>query len=109
MDRWYTISCDFICMISDSMFRRVILPSLEREIAHMRHSLFHLDGPGALRHLDALLELDNLTGIQWVYGSGAGPAGRWIDVYRRIQDAGKCLQVVGYCGLDEFKALALRT
>ena len=53
-----------------------------------------------------MLELDNLTGIQWVYGAGAGPAGRWIDVYRRIQDAGKCLQVVGYCGLDEFKALA---
>lgn len=106
MDRWYTISCDFICMISDPMFRQAILPSIEREIKHMRHSLFHLDGPGALRHLEALLELDTLTGIQWVYGAGAGPAQRWIDVYRRIQDAGKCLQVVGYCDLDEFKAIA---
>jgi len=105
MDRWYTISCDFICMVSPATFARAILPSLQREIAHMEHSLFHLDGPGALRHLDALLELDSLTAVQWVYGAGAGPAERWIDVYRRIQDAGKCLQVVGYSGLEEFKAL----
>ena len=31
---------------------------------------------------------------------------RWINVYRRIQAAGKSLQVVGYSGLDEFKAVA---
>jgi hypothetical protein len=106
MDRWYPVSCDFICMISEPMFRQSILPSIEREIAYMPHSIFHLDGPGALKHLNTLLELDNLTAIQWVYGAGAGPAERWIDVYRRVQDAGKQLQVTGYYGLDEFKALA---
>lgn len=103
---WYTISCDFICMLSPPMFREAILPSLRREIGHMKYSLFHLDGPGALKHLDSLLELEELDGIQWVYGAGAGPASRWIDVYRRIQDAGKCLQIVGYDGLDEFQAIA---
>ena len=103
---WYTISCDFICMISKPMFAEAILPSIVREIDEMQYSLFHLDGPGALRHLDALLELPGLSGIQWVYGAGAGPAERWIDVYRRIQAAGKSLQVVGYSGLDEFKAVA---
>jgi hypothetical protein len=106
MAPWYTISCDFICMISKPMFAEAILPSLAREIDQMQYSLFHLDGPGALRHLDALLELPRLSGIQWVYGAGAGPAERWIDVYRRIQAAGKSLQVVGYSGLDEFKAVA---
>ncbi len=106
MAPWYTISCDFICMISRPMFREAILPSICREIEHMKYSLFHLDGPGALKHLEALLELDSLDGIQWVYGAGAGPAARWIDVYRRIQEAGKCLQIVGYYGLDEFRAVA---
>ena len=106
MTPWYTISCDFMCMISPSMFRTAILPSICREIEHMTYSLFHLDGPGALRHLDALLELDELDGIQWVYGAGAGPASRWIDVYRRVQQAGKCLQIVGYYGLDEFREVA---
>ena len=105
MDPWYTISCDFICMISEAMFRQTILPSIEREIDYMQYSLFHLDGPGALRHLDTLLELPNLTGVQWIYGAGAGPAERWIDVYRRIQAAGKSLQIVGYYGLEEFKAV----
>ena len=88
------------------MFREAILPSLRREIGHMKYSLFHLDGPGALKHLDALLELDELDAVQWVYGAGAGPAARWLDVYRRIQDAGKGLQIVGYGGLDEFRAVA---
>jgi len=106
MAPWYTISCDFICMISPPMFREAILPSIRREIEHMKYSLFHLDGPGALQHLDSLLELDGLHAIQWVYGAGAGPATRWIDLYRRIQDAGKCLQIVGYHGLDEFRAVA---
>jgi hypothetical protein len=93
-------------MISKPMFAEAILPSIGREIDEMQYSLFHLDGPGALRHLDALLELPRLSGIQWVYGAGAGPAERWIDVYRRIQAAGKALQVVGYSGLEEFKAVA---
>lgn len=105
-DPWYTISCDFMCMISPAMFREAILPSIRREMDHMQYSLFHLDGPGALKHLDTLLELDSLDGIQWVYGAGAGPALRWLDVYRRIQDAGKCLQIVGYYGLEEFRAVA---
>lgn len=106
MAPWYTISCDFICMISPTMFREAILPSICREIEHMKYSLFHLDGPGALKHLDSLLELNELDGIQWVYGAGAGPAARWVDVYRRIQNAGKCLQIVGYYGLDEFREVA---
>ncbi|MGI6416415.1 MAG: hypothetical protein ACOX1P_12160 [Thermoguttaceae bacterium] len=106
MAPWYTISCDFICMISPAMFGEAILPSLRREIGHMKYSLFHLDGPGALKHLDALLELEELDAVQWVYGAGAGPAARWLDVYRRIQDAGKGLQIVGYGGLEELRAVA---
>ena len=48
----------------------------------------------ALRHLDRVLELPRLNGVQWVYGAGNEPAARWGGVYRKIQAAGKCMQVI---------------
>ncbi|MDP6451063.1 MAG: hypothetical protein QF773_09610 [Lentisphaeria bacterium] len=90
----YLPSCDFWCMVSDAMASQFILPDIVAEMAPLERSLFHLDGPQALRHLDLLLALPELDGVQWVYGAGAGPAARWTDVYRRILDAGKCAQVI---------------
>jgi hypothetical protein len=60
----------------------------------LERSLFHLDGPQALRLLDLLLDLPQLDAVQWVYGSGNGPASNWIDVYKRIQNAGKSIQLI---------------
>jgi hypothetical protein len=91
--RCYYANCDFICMISPRMFAETILPAIEWEIARLDRSIFHLDGPGALVHLDALLALERLDAVQWVYGAGAEPAARWIDVYRRCLDAGKAVEV----------------
>lgn len=90
----YAVSCDFMCMISPRMMAETILPSIQWECRWLEHSLFHLDGPGALMHLDALLEIPELDAIQWVYGAGHGPARRWIDVYRRVQAAGKGIQIL---------------
>lgn len=92
--RAYTTSCDFICMISPQMLQHAILPSIIWEMNYLERSIFHLDGPGALMHLDALLAQPRLNGVQWVYGAGHGPASNWIDVYRRIQAAGKCIQLI---------------
>ena len=91
--RSYVTSCDFICMISPAMFQRAILPSIVREMRFLERNIFHLDGPGALRHLDALLAQPELDGLQWVYGAGNGPARKWMDVYKKAQAAGKCLQI----------------
>lgn len=89
----YTTSCDFICMISPAMFEETILPSLVAEMRYLDRTIFHLDGPGALKHLDTLLSIKELNGIQWTYGAGNGPARKWIDVYKRIQAAGKNMHV----------------
>ena len=89
----YVTNCDFICMISPGMFTDAILPSIVREMRYLERNIFHLDGPGALQHLDALLALPELDGLQWIYGAGNGPAARWVDVYQRAQAAGKCLQI----------------
>jgi len=91
--RAYVTSCDFICMISPEMFRRTILPSIVWEMRFLERNFFHLDGPGALQHLDDLLARPELDGLQWVYGTGSGPARNWIDLYRRVQAAGKCIQL----------------
>ena len=92
--RAYVLQCDFICMISPAMFERTILPSLRRETQLLDRSIYHLDGPDALRHLDTVLELPDLDGVQWVYGAGNEPAARWVDVYKRVQAAGKCMEVI---------------
>ena len=62
--KFNVLQCDFPAW-SARMFRRFILPALEEETAYQDHSIYHLDGPGALRHLDDLLALPKLDAIQW--------------------------------------------
>lgn len=93
--RAYATSCDFSCMISPEMFQETILPAIRREMRWLDRNIYHLDGPDALKHLDALLACEDLDAVQWVYGAGNGPAAKWIDVYRRIQAAGKGMQLAG--------------
>lgn len=91
----YPVSCDFICMISPAMFKEFVLKDLIAETQWLDRSVFHLDGPGALRHLDALLEIPKLHAIQWVPGSKvpAEPMTRWVPLLRKIQDAGRALHL----------------
>jgi hypothetical protein len=102
----YVPSCDFWCMVSGEAARDMVLPSIVREMAPLERSIFHLDGPQALRHLDLLLELPHLNAVQWVYGAGAGPAAKWIDVYKRIQSAGKSFQLLAETPADALEVLA---
>jgi hypothetical protein len=91
--RYYIPSCDFSIMISTAMYRDFFLPEILAEIDWLDRSIYHLDGPGALRHLDTLLDIKKLDAIQYVYGDGAAPASRWIEVYKKIQQAGKRIHV----------------
>ena len=93
--KWYIPSNDFSCMVSETMFQEFFLAGIIEEIRHTEASLYHLDGPQALRHLDALLDIPELNAIQWIYGAGAGRAPDWLHVYRRCQEAGKGIQIIG--------------
>ncbi len=55
---------------------------------------------GQLPHLDLLLSIPELRGIQWVPGDGQKPCGEWPEVYEKIRRAGKLVQFLG--SLDEF-------
>jgi hypothetical protein len=60
---------------------------------------YHLDGVGALNHLDSLLEIEQLQVIQWVPGAGKERLDRWYEVIRHILEAGKSVQL--YADADE--------
>ncbi len=98
-------SCDFWCMLSHELSRDIALPAIKREMEPLERSIFHLDGPGALRHLDMVLELPGLNAVQWVYGDGHGPAANWIEVYQRCQTAGKAVQVLASDAADAMTVL----
>lgn len=101
--RYYVPSNDFSYMISPAMFNEFFLPGLARECAFLERSIYHVDGPGALRHLDAILSIPELDAVQWVYGAGNEGFHRWVEVYRCIQGAGKGVEVI--CGFDEIEAV----
>ena len=91
--KWYVPSNDFSCMISKKMFDDVFLPGIAAECRFYEASIYHLDGPTALQHLDSLLSIPELNAIQWVYGAGHGRATDWLHVYKKIQAAGKGMQI----------------
>jgi hypothetical protein len=88
--KFHVSSCDFTNMVSTEVFEEFYLPSLLREVRHMTHNVFHLDGKGMLRHLDRILEIPEIAAIQWVHGVGNdAPIMQWLPVIKKIQAAGK--------------------
>jgi len=87
--KYYVPSNDFSCMISREMFNEFFLPGIINECRFLDRSIYHLDGPGALRHLDSLLEIKELNAVQWVCGAGNTGYAKWVSVYQRIQQASK--------------------
>lgn len=86
--------CDFWAMVSPRIAKEMILPTIVALVESSERSIFHLDGPDAVRHLDLLLSIPRLQAVQYVYGAGNEPVTQWLDVYRRIQAAGKSSQVM---------------
>jgi hypothetical protein len=75
------------------MFERFVMPDLVACCDHLDHAFYHLDGKGEIPHLDHLLSIDRLRGIQWIPGDGQPPPHEWLDLLKRIRDGGKLCQV----------------
>ena len=96
------LQCDFSYMISGSMFRRFVLPYLEREAEYFNNRvLYHWDGPGALTHTDDLLASKNLYLLGYVPGEGRGTHKDYIELYQKAQAHGKAVSIWG--APDEIK------
>ncbi len=88
------IECDFNYLISKKDFERLFIPDIERQSSTLNRCIFHLDGPGAVKHLDALLQIPTIQAIQYVPGDGTPSALPWIKMYQKILAAKKSVQIV---------------
>lgn len=92
-------ACDFNFMISPRDFERLLLPDIARQAATVGRGVFHLDGPGAARHIEALLDVPDIQAIQFTPGTGTPSALAWVKMFRRIQERGRSVLII--CPADE--------
>jgi hypothetical protein len=88
------LDCDISCMISPESFKEIFLPPLIETMNTIDHRIYHLDGPGALSHLETLLAIPDLQAIQWVPGAGHEAIQQWIPLIQHVQKAGKNIAVI---------------
>lgn len=98
-----SFDCDISCNVSPKAFEELLLAPLVESMRMVDNRIYHLDGPGAIPHLDALLNVSELHAIQWVPGYGNTVTMQWIPLIRRIQDKGKGVQV--HCLPEEIESL----
>ena len=92
---YYMLQCDFCYMIGPDMFEEFVKPELEASCKRLDNAFYHLDGPGELPHLDSLLKIPELKGVQWIPGAGVPDYKHWPEIYQKIRDAGKLIQLFG--------------
>ena len=87
------LQSDISTMISVDDYRRFVQPFIREQCQKIDYTLYHLDGVGAMHHLDALLEIDELNAIQWTPGVGEPQGGspKWYGLYRKILSGGKSI------------------
>jgi len=95
MDGAAIMQCDFSAMISPSMFRRWVLPALEEEAKIVKHAIYHWDGASALVHFDAVVHSPYLHTLSFVPSDNQGTHWDYRFLLKRIQEAGKAVQVWG--------------
>jgi hypothetical protein len=82
-------SGDFTALISPDYFNEFCLPILQREMAHVDHNVYHVDGPGVANHLDTIIAQPEVTAIQWVQGVAEDrPIMQWVPLIKKVQNAG---------------------
>ena len=100
------LQSDISTMISVDDYRRFVQPFIQEQCQKIDYTLYHLDGVGAMHHLDALLEIKELNAIQWTPGVGEPQGGspKWYDLYKKILASGKSIMAC-WVTLDELRPL----
>jgi hypothetical protein len=96
-------ACDFNALVGPREFQTILLADIARQAATVGRAVFHLDGPDAARHIDALLDVTDIQAIQFTPGAGTPSAMAWIDMFREIQRRGRSVLII--CPADEVLAL----
>ena len=87
----YILQSDFSYMIGPEMFDTFVAPELASSAARITNAVYHMDGIGQIPHLDSLLAIDGIRGIQWQPGAGEPEKQNWDEILSRILASGKKL------------------
>ena len=100
------LQSDISTMISVDDYHRFVQPFIREQCQRIDYTLYHLDGVGAIHHLDALLEIQELNAIQWTPGVVEPQVGspKWYDLYKKILAGGKSIMAC-WVTLDELRPL----
>ncbi len=101
----YILQCDFCYMLGPDMFREFVLPELKSTARKLQNTFYHLDGPGQLAHLDMILSVDEIKGIEWVPGAGQPDITHWPHVFKKVSDAGKKIHIFSNQAQNPFEVL----
>lgn len=94
------LQCDFSALMSPDNFREFIQEPLRQQAQKVDNVLYHLDGPDAIKHMDALMEIKEIDALQWTSGDH-GPDGTledWDVIYDKARRAEKALWIRVYSG-----------
>ena len=86
---WYFISNDFMVMVSGDFFDEFIEEPLRDVAAFHKRNLFHLDGENAVMHLDRILQIGEISGVQVQATPAVQSVEFWMPHLKKIQRAGK--------------------
>ena len=98
------MQCDISGMLSAASFNEFQLPYFIECCELHDNTLYHLDGPQALHHLDALLSVSTLSAVQYTPVGIPGSDPSLYPIYYKILSAGKAVQVVNV-EIDEIESL----
>lgn len=92
-DNCYMLQSDFSAMISPKMFEQFVMTDLESCCQALDYPFYHMDGKGQIPHLDMLLSIEGLRGVQWIPGDGQPPPEKWLPLLEQIRRGGKLCQL----------------
>ena len=87
------VQCDFSSLMSPKQYREFVLPSLKNQCDRLDYSIYHLDGPDAIKHIDAIMEIESLNALQWTSGAaendGSNP--EWYPIFDKVLKSDKSI------------------
>jgi hypothetical protein len=104
-NRYCITQCDFAYMLSPQLFSEFAIPELTISAGRLQTCFYHLDGVGQIAHLDSILQIPLIHGIQWIPGAGRPDTSQWPQVYRKIRRAGKLIQLFDFQSPAGFEVL----
>ena len=86
------LECELAALVSRKHFQQFLAPDILRQAETVERTIFHVCGEESFRHLDTVLEIPEISAIQYVPGKGNRALNK-LDYLKKIQQHGLPLQI----------------